>query len=412
MGLFDLFKKKRKVPAPKEYVENLKKYAFNCLPRDINSISSQREMLRTISLIIPVNEFLMGIDVQKVFETNSLGELSAIQFSATIAFKTDRWAGGFNEKKLLENIYKADIEILIRCWAVLDFYCEILKTEYKVNLTKYYDYISTEIFSRGFQIPVIKEIIPVTFIDNSVHIDSKKFMEWKEKNPNLPQYELCGVIPLTDKNPIVSVYEDGEKTVEYCLQTEGEEDFTGKYFMHSVRVGFTGNPPVPTMQMDGFISDTPEDRKMELSDIGYRMEGHYLAFGGDVTQQRNEALRGQDLVMKGLKYQGYTTPRNIRLIGICPDCGKSFAFHGYAFYMAQSDVAYSDNGLDVCEIVAYDIDKETWKYETEGKTFRYYNSFSCPHCGTPYIDYKKYPENKVFGVSGCVHLGRKYYRAE
>ena len=182
--------------------------------------------------------------------------------------------------------------------------------------------------------------------------------------------------------------------------------------MISVRVGFIGNPPVPTMQMDGFISDTSEDRKMTLNDIGYRMEGHFLAFGGKLSKLRYASMRGQDLVAKGLKYQGYTTPANIRLIGICPDCGKSFAFHGYAFYMAQSDVAYSDDGLDVCEIFAYDIDKDSWKHETEGKTFRYYNSFNCPHCGAPYIDYKKHPENKVFGVSGCVHLGRKHYKAE
>ena len=116
--------------------------------------------------------------------------------------------------------------------------------------------------------------------------------------------------------------------------------------------------------------------------------------------------------MKALKYRGLSTTANVRLIGVCPDCGKSFAFHGYAFYMAQTDVAYSDDGLDCCEICSYEIDKGTWSFETEGKTFRYYNSFNCPHCGTPYIDYKKYPENKVFGVSGCVHLGRKPYRAE
>ena len=97
---------------------------------------------------------------------------------------------------------------------------------------------------------------------------------------------------------------------------------------------------------------------------------------------------------------------------VCPDCGKSFCFHGYAFYMMQSDVAYSDDGLDCCEIQAYDIDKDTWTYETEGKVFRYYNSFNCPHCGTPYIDYKKHPENKVFGVSGCVLLGKKHYQAK
>ena len=170
-----------------------------------------------------------------------------------------------------------------------------------------------------------------------------------------------------------------------------------------------GNPPAPTMQMDGFISDTNEDRKMELSDIGYRMEGHYLKCGGEVSENRYNMMRGQDLVAKGLKYPGYTTPSNIRLIGICPECGKSFAFHGYAFYMAQNDVAYSDDGLDCCQIQEYEIDKETWKYETDGKVFRYYNSFNCPHCGVPYIDYKNNKEMKEFGVSGCVLLGRKEY---
>lgn len=72
-------------------------------------------------------------------------------------------------------------------------------------------------------------------------------------------------------------------------------------------------------------------------------------------------------------------------------------------------MAYSDDGLDCCQISAHNMANDDWKYETEGKTFRYYNSFCCPHCGMPYIDYRKFPENKSFGVSGCVLLGRKVY---
>lgn len=224
--------------------------------------------------------------------------------------------------------------------------------------------------------------------------------------------ELCGTIPLTEKEPTISLYEDGIKTRDYCLQTEGEEDFTGKYFLISVRLGIQGNPAVPIAQIDGLISDTPEERQMTMEDVGYRIEVYFLACGGEAGKQQYEMNRGQDLPMKALKYLGYTTPANIRLIGVCPDCGKSFAFQSYAFYMGQDDVAYSGDGLDCCEIRLYEIDKDTWSFETEGKTFRYYNSFNCPHFGTPYIDYKKYPENKVFGVSGCVHLGRKHYLAE
>lgn len=249
----------------------------------------------------------------------------------------------------------------------------------------------------------------ITIADNIIYFDSQAFFAWASKQASYGQYEKTAFIALNEQEPTISFYEDGEKTVEYRLETEGNEDFTGKYFLISVRIGLMGNPPAPTMQMDGFISDTNEDRKMELSDIGYRMEGHYLKCGGEVSENRYNMMRGQDLVAKGLKYPGYTTPSDIRLIGICPECGKSFAFHGYAFYMAQNDVAYSDDGLDCCQIQEYEIDKETWKYETEGKVFRYYNSFNCPNCGVPYIDYKNNKGMKEFGVSGCVLLGRKSY---
>lgn len=256
------------------------------------------------------------------------------------------------------------------------------------------------------------EADPVTIQNGEVHIDSAAFYGWKAKNPTVVQYEKCGVIALDAKEPVICLYDDGVKTREYCLQTEGDEDFTGKYFLISVRVGILGNPPVPMVQIDGFISDTEEDRKMTLQDVGYRMEGYFLSCAQETTAAYFARMRGHDLPIKGLKYPGYTTPSNVRLMGICPECGKSFCFHGYAFYMTQSDVAYSDDGLDCCEIPPYELDKETWFYQEDGKTFRYYNSFNCPHCGTPYIDYPNNRDEKVFGVSGCVHLGRKAYRAQ
>ena len=253
---------------------------------------------------------------------------------------------------------------------------------------------------------------PVAFNSGHIHIDSAAFFAWKKENPESPQYEICSCISLHEKEPVIFLYEDGIKTREYCLQTEENEDFTGKYFHVSVRLGFQGQPAAPVAQIDGFVSDTDEDRKMTIKDIGYRMEGHFLACGEGLGVLRYNMTTGRDLPAKGLKYPGYTTPANVRLVGICPSCGKSFCFHGYAFYMVQNDVAYSDDGLDCCEILPHNIDKENWVHEIDGKKFRYYNSFNCPHCGVPYIDYKTYPDDKVFGVSGCVHLGRKAFRAE
>lgn len=254
--------------------------------------------------------------------------------------------------------------------------------------------------------------LPISLNDTEIHIDTNLFYQWRDANSLSFSCEFVGTIALNEKEPSISLYEDGNKTCEYRLQTENDEDFSGKYFLISVRLSIIGKPSVPVAQIDGFISDTPEARKMTMNDIGYRMEGLFLTCGGEDAKIRREMNRGQDLPMKALKYQGLITPSNVRLIGICPECQKSFAFHGYAFYMGQSDVAYSDDGLDCCEIPAHDIDKDTWTYEEDGITFRYYNSFNCPHCGAPYIDYKKHPENKVFGVSGCVHLGRKHYIAK
>jgi len=391
--------------------QKIRAVAIRHLPIELKKGEEQFNMLNFLSSVTDISETASRLHLHWQYDRLS-DEFKEERFKKALVntvLTVDHVLKDSNTEVISKKTEKASCEQLLKVWGILDYYVNALKPEHTQNIQHFRDFIHNALlkFENNED-----NISPIMIEGKCIYFDSKNFSEWEKSHPITPQFEFSGNIPLTEKEPIISFYEDGVKTVEYCLQTEGEEDFTGKYFLISVRAGFTGNPPVPTMQMDGFISDTPNDRKMTLDDIGYRMEGHLLACGGDLSKQRRDASRGQDLVMKGLKYQGYITPANIRLIGICPDCGKSFAFHGYAFYMTQSDVAYSDDGLDVCEIVAYDIDKESWEYETEGKTFRYYNSFNCPHCGVPYIDYKKHPENKVFGVSGCVHLGRKYYTAE
>ncbi len=79
----------------------------------------------------------------------------------------------------------------------------------------------------------------------------------------------------------------------------------------------------------------------------------------------------------------------------------------------QSEAAYSDDGTDVFEFNSYkEIDKDTWSYEKDGKTFRYCNCFNCPHCDAPYIDYKNKPEIREYGVLGCALLGRLPYKPD
>ena len=253
-------------------------------------------------------------------------------------------------------------------------------------------------------------VSPVRFEDGSIHVNSESLREWWKREDRPPQYEARAALRLIGSAPVIVLYEDDEQTREYALQPEEGECFDGRYFHVSVRLGFMGMPPVGVAQIDGFVSDTAEEREMTGDDIGYRMEGHFLRCSGAFARERSEAARGKDLMAKGLKYPGYTTPSNVRLVGVCADCSKSFAFHGYAVYMAQEDVAYSDDGLDVCAIPAYDIDPDTWSFEAGAKTFRYYNSFRCPHCGAAYIDYENNRDMKVFGVSACALLGHEVVR--
>ena len=250
---------------------------------------------------------------------------------------------------------------------------------------------------------------PIRFTGTDVFFDSTAFLNWIMEGNLNKIYEIRQSIYLDEKDPIIRFYEDEEKTCHYCLEGAEGENFNGKYFLISVRLALMGAYLVPMMQMDGFISDTPEDREMGDNDIGFRMESHFLQCGGLTAEHIREKTLGGTLITKGLKQPGRTVPAQVRLIGICPACKESFAFHARAFYMAQSDVAYSDDGLDCCEIQNTDIDKLTWSYETEGKTFRYYNDFCCPRCGAAYIDYKNHPENKVFGEPGCVLLDKTPY---
>lgn len=250
---------------------------------------------------------------------------------------------------------------------------------------------------------------PVTITKNKIYISSIAYTEWRKLNRYANEYTLNKIIPIKTKEPIIKLYDDNKKTREFRLQTENDEDFTGKYFHICIRLSIFNRLGIPVAQIDGFISDSKEEHSMTSKDIGYRMEGYFLRCGKKPAIEAYEGMKGLDLPAKGLKYPGYTTPSNVRLVGICPDCKKSFAFHGYAYYMTNNDVAYSDDGLDCCVINSSDINKDTWIYETDGKVFRYYNSFNCPHCGTPYIDYKNNKDSKVHGVSGCVHLGRKAY---
>ena len=164
---------------------------------------------------------------------------------------------------------------------------------------------------------------------------------------------------------------------------------------------------------EGYISDSAVSGKINEGDkIIYRFEKHYLE-----KKTKNSAVNafkkndGKDLDSKALHFPGFVTKSNVRCVGICQKCNKSFAFRMYSNRSEFSEPVYSDDGLDVYELKEELSDNASvnkiWK--VQGKTFSYYNSFCCPHCGGAYIDYKRHNSMKRFGNIACVHLGHKLY---
>lgn len=223
--------------------------------------------------------------------------------------------------------------------------------------------------------------------------------------------EINGVLPVTEPEPAVTLFADGEKVAEYRLETEDGEDFTGKYFHFSARVSIQGRPAAPAVQMDGFVSDSDDpDLRMTLSDIGYRMEVAFV--GGRIAALRRRLIRGRDVEYKALRYPGIITPGNVRYLGMCQVCGRSFMFHSYNFpHMGQIPV-YSDDGLDVCGLPQSVDFKDGWEGVINGVHFSSRNSFCCPRCRAPYVYYEKYPEMLHYGTYACCHRGHKVVEFE
>lgn len=219
--------------------------------------------------------------------------------------------------------------------------------------------------------------------------------------------EKTAVLPVGEPTPELCLYDEGDLVARYRLEGEPGEDFTGKFFHLSVRFYNQGKPEAPVVLMDGFLSDSDApDEAITFAKTGYRMEACFV--GGRVASRRTAALRGADVEMKALRYPGIITPGNVRYLGMCGECGRSFMFHSYNFPHMNMIPAYSDDGLDVCSVPVNEIpDAENWDSVIDGVHFSTHNAFCCPHCGAPYIDYKSFPWMMRYGVYGAAHRGRK-----
>ncbi len=150
---------------------------------------------------------------------------------------------------------------------------------------------------------------------------------------------------------------------------------------------------------------------------GIRFQPFFLTGG----LYSNEMFRGRGLFRRGLHYRGTVSSGNLSLSCTCDDCRRSFRIR--SFHAGFSSVAYfySDSGkhtLTVSDSVpgappALSEPDHGLMAQLEarlplapdGTRFRYLNPFRCPHCGAPYIDFAKHPEERIEEYCGNYFMG-------
>lgn len=226
-------------------------------------------------------------------------------------------------------------------------------------------------------------------------------------------------IPLSEKEPTICLEEGGQRKRSYVLGTLPGENFTGLVFKFCLQAYYQGDPKVMVIQIGGQVC-SPQDQPLGVLPNGisrpipYRLE-IYFPHSEEAAAKRYEFLRGAYLDMKALKYPGYITPGDVRLVGVCQGCGSSMTFNSFNFPMMDCVPVYDEPGHDVFALpVEEPIDNPAaWSETMDGHTFRLSNSFCCPECGEPYIRYTADSQRQVqerFGHLGCVLLGHKIFR--
>lgn len=158
---------------------------------------------------------------------------------------------------------------------------------------------------------------------------------------------------------------------------------------------------------------------------GIRFQPFYLPeCPGDPAE-----LVGRGLFFRGLHFPGYVTPGNVSLLCVCDFCRKSFRVQSFHAGFADLTYFYCDKGPHTLVASSYlpDAPPLLVKADTEavsrfesqlppcekcGGAFRYYNPFLCTHCLAPYLDFKRYPNQRETEYYGNYLFGDTVQRFE
>lgn len=249
--------------------------------------------------------------------------------------------------------------------------------------------------------------------DNEIFIDNQ--------NDNIGKaVELNTVLKFNKTIPEIKIYENQKLLRTFRIETLNiNPDLTGQYLHCSIRIFANSG-----VMIDGIISKS-ESTFSNWTESNYeavRLQPFYLSD----KNENNIRLKGKGLFERGLHFAGTVTPTGVRNICTCDSCKLSFTIQHFHAGFSEIQYFYSKDSKETLIIPYGEIDnlptqlqatvddttiKNVESIIAKGlnnmESFKYYNSFNCPHCLTPFIDFENNKQSRPKEYYGNTYINNK-----
>ncbi|MEJ5223561.1 MAG: hypothetical protein WHV44_03825 [Anaerolineales bacterium] len=209
-------------------------------------------------------------------------------------------------------------------------------------------------------------------------------------------------------------------------------DHAGKRYVHAlyekgwIHLSVRCHPSL-ACQIDCVLSEAEKFAESDLvksTSEGIRFQPFFIT-GGAVDDAN---LAGKGLLERGLHFSSVITPGNVSLSCICDKCKKSFRIKSFHTGFSNLGYFYSESGSQTLVVNSFldgappaigkpDFEKLAileahLPKAKDGTRFKYKNSFRCPHCGSAYIDFERFPEQREREYYGNYFYGDEIIKFE